>query len=88
MDGRDLWGDEPTDRWPGLPAEFALRGINLSRIESRPTKERLGEYRFFLDFDGHVADARIGDALAALRREDENTGEAAPYFYERFGGLR
>ncbi|KEI43517.1 prephenate dehydratase [Saccharopolyspora rectivirgula] len=49
-------------------AEFALRGINLSRIESRPTKERLGEYRFFLDFDGHVADARIGDALAALRR--------------------
>lgn len=49
-------------------AEFALRGINLSRIESRPTKDRLGEYRFFLDFDGHVADARIGDALAALRR--------------------
>ncbi|GAB2740469.1 prephenate dehydratase [Salinifilum aidingensis] len=49
-------------------AEFALRGINLSRIESRPTKDRLGEYRFFLDFDGHVADARIGDVLTALRR--------------------
>lgn len=48
--------------------ELAERGINLSRIESRPTKGRLGEYRFFLDLDGHVAEARIGDALAALRR--------------------
>ena len=52
----------------GLLAELSLRGINLSRIESRPTKDRLGTYRFFLDFDGHVADARIGDALAGLRR--------------------
>lgn len=49
-------------------AEFALRGINLSRIESRPTKGRLGEYQFFLDCDGHVTDARVGDALAALHR--------------------
>jgi prephenate dehydratase len=49
-------------------AEFALRGINLSRIESRPTKGRLGEYQFFLDCDGHVADARVGDALVALYR--------------------
>lgn len=48
--------------------EFSLRGINVSRIESRPTKDRLGEYLFFLDFDGHVADARIGEALAGLRR--------------------
>ncbi|GAA4841043.1 prephenate dehydratase [Saccharopolyspora rosea] len=51
-----------------LLSELSLRGINLSRIESRPTKDRLGEYRFFLDFDGHVADARVGDALTALRR--------------------
>lgn len=49
-------------------AELSLRGINLSRIESRPTRDRLGEYRFFLDFDGHVADARVGDALTGLRR--------------------
>jgi prephenate dehydratase len=48
--------------------ELALRGINLSRIESRPTRDRLGEYRFFLDMDGHVCDARIGDALAGLHR--------------------
>jgi prephenate dehydratase len=49
-------------------AEFALRGINLTRIESRPTKGRLGEYRFFLDCEGHVADAAVGDALAQLHR--------------------
>jgi prephenate dehydratase len=48
--------------------ELALRGINLSRIESRPLKGRLGEYRFYLDFDGHVAERRVGDALAALHR--------------------
>lgn len=49
-------------------AEFALRGINLTRIESRPMKGRLGEYRFFLDCEGHVAEAAVGDALAQLHR--------------------
>ncbi|MGH3760794.1 prephenate dehydratase [Actinophytocola sp.] len=48
--------------------ELALRGINLSRIESRPQKGRLGQYRFYLDFDGHVTEQRVGDALAALHR--------------------
>jgi prephenate dehydratase len=49
-------------------AQFALRGINLTRIESRPMKARLGEYQFFLDCEGHVAEAAVGDALAELRR--------------------
>jgi prephenate dehydratase len=48
--------------------ELALRGINLSRIESRPQKGRLGRYRFYLDFDGHIAEQRVRDALAALHR--------------------
>jgi prephenate dehydratase len=45
-----------------------VRGISLTRIESRPTRERLGVYSFSLDCEGHVADARVGDALAALHR--------------------
>lgn len=48
--------------------ELALRGINLTRIESRPQKGRLGQYRFYLDLDGHVTEQRVGDALAALHR--------------------
>ncbi|OLF07628.1 prephenate dehydratase [Actinophytocola xinjiangensis] len=55
-----------------LLTELALRGINLSRIESRPQKGRLGRYRFYLDFDGHVAEQRVGDALAALHRRCEH----------------
>lgn len=48
--------------------EFATRGVNLTRIESRPTKGRLGQYCFSIDCEGHVCEARVGDALAALRR--------------------
>lgn len=48
--------------------EFAVRGVNLSRIESRPTGEQLGLYVFFLDCTGHVAEPRLGEALQGLRR--------------------
>jgi prephenate dehydratase len=48
--------------------ELSVRGINLSRIESRPTGEQLGTYVFFLDCTGHVAEPRLGEALQALRR--------------------
>jgi prephenate dehydratase len=48
--------------------ELAVRGVNLTRIESRPTGERLGRYVFFLDCTGHVADVRLGEALRGLRR--------------------
>jgi prephenate dehydratase len=51
-----------------LLTEFATRGMNLTRIESRPTKERLGQYCFSIDCEGHISEARVGDALAALRR--------------------
>ena len=48
--------------------ELAVRGVNLTRIESRPTGERLGRYAFFLDCTGHVAEVRMGEALQGLRR--------------------
>jgi prephenate dehydratase len=48
--------------------EIAVRGVDLTRIESRPLKDRRGEYWFFLDGTGHVADPAMGEALAALRR--------------------
>ncbi|SCG67767.1 prephenate dehydratase [Micromonospora zamorensis] len=48
--------------------ELAVRGVNLTRIESRPTGEALGRYVFFLDCAGHVADVRLGEALQGLRR--------------------
>ncbi|GGI03439.1 prephenate dehydratase [Egicoccus halophilus] len=47
---------------------FAERELNLTKIESRPTKHELGEYCFFLDVEGHLADERVGDALAAVKR--------------------
>lgn len=51
-----------------LLTEFAIRGVDLTRIESRPSKARLGTYWFFLDGAGHVAGAAMGEALAALHR--------------------
>jgi prephenate dehydratase len=51
-----------------LLTELASRGINLTKLDARPTKSNFGEYRFFIDIEGHVSEERIGDALAALRR--------------------
>jgi prephenate dehydratase len=52
--------------------EFAVREISLTRIESRPTRERKWVYSFSLDCEGHVADRRVGEALAALHRVCED----------------
>lgn len=48
--------------------QFAFRGVNLTRIESRPTGDGIGRYCFFIDCEGHVAQARVGEALMGLRR--------------------
>ncbi len=48
--------------------EFAIRGIDLTRIESRPTRTELGTYIFFLDCVGHIDDAPVAEALKALYR--------------------
>ncbi len=47
--------------------EFAARRINLTRLESRPTKKGLGDYCFLLDLEGHVTDDVVADCLRALR---------------------
>ena len=46
--------------------EFAARAINLTKLESRPTKRGLGDYCFFIDCEGHVSDEVIADALRNL----------------------
>lgn len=47
--------------------ELARRGINLSKVESRPMKEALGHYIFFLDFEAHRLDAPAAEALEGVR---------------------
>lgn len=48
--------------------ELAVRGVNLTRIESRPTGAGLGRYCFSLDAEGHASEPRVADALDALGR--------------------
>jgi prephenate dehydratase len=61
----------PSDRAGALLEmleQFATRGVNLSRIESRPIGDTLGRYSFSIDAEGHVADARMAEALMGLHR--------------------
>ena len=52
--------------------EFAARGINLTKLESRPTRRGLGDYCFLIDLEGHIADELVADALRSLKaRHDE-----------------
>ena len=59
----------PTD--PGslyaILGRFAARDINLTKLESRPTKQGLGDYCFVIEFEGHVADDVVADCLADLQ---------------------
>ena len=61
----------PSER-PGALLEmleqFSTRGINLSRIESRPLGDSLGRYSFSIDCEGHIAEERVADALMGLHR--------------------
>ena len=62
---------EGKDR-PGMLAEilaaFSKRSVNLVSIMSRPTKETLGKYHFFIDIEGHATESRITEALADVQR--------------------
>jgi len=52
-------------------SDFAFRGVNLTRIESRPRKLGLGKYMFFLDLEGRAGDDAVSAALEALRGKTE-----------------
>ena len=52
-------------------SEFASRGVNLTRIESRPRKQGLGRYMFFADLEGRETDAHVREALDALQEHVE-----------------
>jgi len=48
---------------------FAKHNVNLTKIESRPSKQRAWEYLFYVDFEGSIAEERIQQALAAVKEE-------------------
>jgi prephenate dehydratase len=48
--------------------QFAARGVNLSRIESRPIGDSLGRYSFSIDAEGHIGEERMGEAFMGLHR--------------------
>jgi chorismate mutase/prephenate dehydratase len=58
---------EPGSLYHAL-GEFAKRNINLTRIESRPTKKTAWEYNFYLDFEGHRTEPKCAKALKALEK--------------------
>jgi prephenate dehydratase len=50
----------------GILGQFSARDLNLVKLESRPTKQALGDYCFIIDFEGHVADEVVADCLRDL----------------------
>jgi prephenate dehydratase len=64
-------GDESPGWLVHALQELAQRGVNLTRIESRPRRISLGHYMFFLDLEGGENDAPVAEALAALREQVE-----------------
>jgi prephenate dehydratase len=59
--------------------EFSCRGINLNRIESRPLRQGLGRYMFFIDLEGSVADGSVAEAIEALRGKAESVTVLGSY---------
>lgn len=52
--------------------EFAARAVNLTKLESRPTKRGLGDYCFIIDLEGHVGDELVADCLRDIRSKQQD----------------
>jgi|SRR5215211_2612216 len=76
-----FWGfnDESPGALVSVLREFSDREINLTKIESRPRRVRLGHYMFFADLEGAVGQPRVDGALAALRERVETTRVLGSY---------
>jgi prephenate dehydratase len=59
--------------------EFARRAINLTKIESRPRRERLGHYMFFADLNGRAEDEAVAQAIGGVRAIAEHVGVLGSY---------
>jgi prephenate dehydratase len=59
--------------------EFAQREINLTKIESRPLRARLGSYMFFVDLDGEPGEARVAEAIAGVSARCETVHVMGSY---------
>lgn len=65
-----VWlGEDQPGALLDLLQEFAVRGVNLIQIQSRPTGEGMGKYCFAVDAEGHVAERRVAEALMGLKRK-------------------
>jgi prephenate dehydratase len=60
-------------------SEFAFRGVNLTRIESRPSRQRLGHYAFHVDLDGAIGQPPVDDAVRALHAHCEEVRVLGSY---------
>ena len=60
-------------------SEFAFRGVNLTKIESRPLRGQLGHYRFFVDCEGDACDEPVAAAVAGLRAQCERVQVLGSY---------
>lgn len=74
----ELGADHPGALVEAL-AEFSERGVNLTRIESRPLRRGLGRYMFFCDLEGRASEAPVAEAIAGLERKAESVRVLGSY---------
>ena len=80
----ELGADHPGALVDAL-TEFSSRGVNLTRIESRPLRRGLGRYMFFLDLEGDEREAPVGESIEALRGKAESVRVLGSYPLETTG---